>query len=47
MTNSDDYWNTIPLFILFRESIEASIIVTVLISFVRRMNAPQLEKQGE
>lgn len=45
MVSIDDVWNTIPLFILFREAIEASIIVSVLISFCRRMNATQLEKQ--
>ena len=45
MVAVSDYWSTIPLFILFREAIEASIIVSVLISFTRRKNAGFLEKQ--
>ena len=40
-----DFWSTIPLFFLFREASEASIIVSVLISFTRRKNAAFLEKQ--
>lgn len=45
MVAVSDFWSTIPLFILFREAIEASIIVSVLISFTRRKNAVFLEKQ--
>lgn len=44
MVNSEEYWSPIPVFILFRESIEASIIVAVLLSFLDK-SGPWLKKQ--
>lgn len=41
------YFNPIPLFILFREAIEASIVVSVLLTFINKINMPQLKRQGE
>jgi high-affinity Fe2+/Pb2+ permease len=41
------YFNPIPLFILFREAIEASIVVSVLLTFINKINLPQLKKQGD
>ena len=43
---ASDYFNPIPLFILFREAIEASIVVSVLLTFVNRSN-PGLKSQSE
>jgi len=43
---TSDYFNPIPLFILFREAIEASIVVSVLLTFVSRSN-PNLKSQSE
>jgi high-affinity iron transporter len=42
----DDYFSIYALFVLFRESIEASIIVSVLLQFLAR-SFPQLKKQGK
>lgn len=42
----DKYFSIIALFILFRETVEASIIVSVLLQFLSR-SFPQLKKQGE
>lgn len=39
-----EYFNVIPLFILFREAIEASIVVAVLLTFLNRAS-PKLKKQ--
>lgn len=39
------YFNPIPLFILFREAIEASIVVAVLLTFLTRAS-PRLKKHG-
>ena len=69
---ASDYFNPVPLFILFREvrrsdslnlgtillpqnhlhvsppqAIEASIVVSVLLTFVNRMNIPGLKAQSE
>lgn len=44
--SSNQYFNPIPLFILFREAIEASIVVAVLLTFLSRAS-PSLKKHGE
>lgn len=44
--SSSQYFNPIPLFILFREAIEASIVVAVLLTFLSRAS-PSLKKHGE
>jgi hypothetical protein len=43
--SASTYFNPVPLFILFREAIEASIVVSVLLTFVIRSN-PALKGQG-
>mmetsp|Transcript_10892 Transcript_10892/g.23475 ORF Transcript_10892/g.23475 Transcript_10892/m.23475 type:complete len:524 (+) Transcript_10892:94-1665(+) len=45
MVSSDDYFNAIPLFMLFRESIEASIVVGIVLSILTRV-APHLKSQA-
>lgn len=45
--SASDYFNPIPLFILFREAIEASIVVSVLLTFVARSSVPGLKAQSE
>lgn len=44
MPAESKYFNPVPLFILFRETIEAAIVVSVLLTFLSR-TAPQLKKQ--
>ncbi|GAX73688.1 hypothetical protein CEUSTIGMA_g1139.t1 [Chlamydomonas eustigma] len=43
--SASTYFNPVPLFILFREAIEASIVVSILLTFVNRSN-PALKGQG-
>ena len=45
--SASEYFNPIPLFILFREAIEASIVVSVLLTFVARSSVPGLKAQSE
>lgn len=45
-SGGSQYFNPIPLFILFREAIEASIVVAVLLTFLSRAS-PSLKKHGE
>ncbi len=40
-----EYFSVIALFILFRETVEASIIVAVLLQFLNR-SFPHLKRQG-
>ncbi len=47
MSSASTYFNPIPLFILFREAIEASIVVSVLLTFVNRSGNPALKKQSK
>ncbi|GFH11544.1 uncharacterized protein HaLaN_07057, partial [Haematococcus lacustris] len=42
----DRYFSIVALFIIFRETIEASLIVSVLLQFLSR-SFPQLRKQGK
>lgn len=46
MANVDNYFSVLALFILFRETIEASIICGVLLQFLNRAK-PALKKSGE
>jgi hypothetical protein len=45
-TGVDKYFSIIALFIVFRETIEASLIVGVLLQFLSR-SFPHLKKQGD
>jgi hypothetical protein len=45
MGGVDQYFSIIALFIIFRETIEASIIVSVLLQFLHR-SFPVLKRQG-
>eukprot|EP00798_Chlamydomonas_sp_ICE-L_P024889 gene24889-10554_t len=44
MVSQEEYFSPVPVFILFRESIEASIIVAVLLQFLNR-SGPWLKSQ--
>ena len=43
----DSYFNLGALFIMFREVLEAVVIVTILLQLCQKLNAQRLKKWGE
>ena len=41
------YFSVAALFIMFREALEAAVIISVMLQLVEKMKMPQLKKHGE